>query len=573
MGRTIHCILVLVLFFVLFETTAQPAFPGAEGFGANASGGRGGKVIYVTNLNISGPGSLSEALQTEGPRYILFKVSGVIPGTLSVPAGRGDFTLAGQTSPAGIILRGLEMYNESQPSVSNIIIRHIRSRIGDRTKFPTTNWLAEDGITLGGVHNAILDHCSFQHASDEAVDISRSSRLTIQHCILGETLGSHANLGGMLINYSESSSILDSISIHHNIWNRIGGRMPEISCETPFCNGKTLHIELSNNLFWDPQIEQWYEGNTGFGGQFYVKMNALKNVSIARPTYSHGMFHHDLLHFTQNQLFFSGNKLNLYPQYSDYDLFYCCNDFPDGHPNTDFGIASRSNQRFLFPEIGYHSTTELVDYIGQHVGAFPRDQMDQRMMMPVLQNQMLSLPVDQAGADDAFLTGNQVLPPLDGDNDGMPDYWEEVMGSNPLVQDHNQSTFSERVTGILGYTNLECYLNCLSDALVNGYTTSNCQIEGFPTFVQNDIWYPQTLRIIPNPGFDEIRVFFDKKGIAASFDIEIFNMFGKSVKQISSYQADTKIDVSELTGGLYILSAKDPVNREILSSEKFVISK
>lgn len=573
MWKVLQCILTFIICFVSFTFQAQPAFPGAEGFGATVSGGRGGQVVYVTNLNVSGPGSLTEALQTEGPRYILFKVSGVIPGTISVPVGRGDFTLAGQTSPSGIILRGLEMYNESQPSVSNIIIRHIRSRIGDRTKFPTTNWVAEDGITLGGVHGGIIDHCSFGHASDEAVDISRSSRLTIQHCILGETLGSHANLGGMLINYSESSSILDSISIHHNVWNRIGGRMPEISCETPFCNGKTIHFELSNNLFWDPQIEQWYEGNTGFNSQFYVKMNAIKNLSIARPTYSNGMFHHDLLHFSQNQLFFSGNKLNLYPQYADYDLFYCCNDFPDGHPNTDFGIAARAGQRFLFPEIDYHTTSELQGFIGRFSGAFPRDQMDERLMRAVLQNQILSLPVDQAGADDAFLVENSVLPPADADSDGMPDYWEEVMGSNPLVQDHNLTTFSQSVTRTSGYTNLECYLNCLSDALVSGYTTSTCKILGFPAALENNLMTSNLLRIIPNPGFEEIHLVFNDQFQHKSLDIEIFNTYGQSLQHIKLYAQNSKIDISYLMNGLYFVFARDSQSGRVLSFEKLIVSK
>ncbi|MBK7233687.1 MAG: hypothetical protein IPH93_15855 [Saprospiraceae bacterium] len=83
------------------------AFPGAEGFGSLTTGGRGGRVVYVTNLNADGPGSLQAAINETGIRYILFKVSGVIPTTIEIPSGHGEFTLAGQTSPNGIIVRGI----------------------------------------------------------------------------------------------------------------------------------------------------------------------------------------------------------------------------------------------------------------------------------------------------------------------------------------------------------------------------------------------------------------------------------------------------------------------------------
>lgn len=547
---TIHRLPLLLAVLFPLCALAQPAFPGAEGFGAGASGGRGGKVIYVTNLNVSGPGSLADALAQEGPRYILFKVSGVIPGTVSVPPGRHDLTLAGQTSPGGITVRGLEMYNGSEPTVSNVIIRHIRSRIGDTQKFPTPNWLGSDGLTLGGVHNAIIDHCSFAHASDEAVDISRSSRISIQHCILAETLGPHAYLGGMLINYSDATSRLDSLSIHHNTWDRIGGRMPEISCETPYCNGQTLRIELSNNLFWDPQIELWYEGMTGFNGSYFLQMNAVGNLSVARPSYSNGMFHHDLLHFPQNQLHFSGNRLNLYPGLQDYDLFYCCNDFPDGKPNTDLGQAQLSPTAFAFPPITYHSTAALPGVIAARAGAFPRDAMDTRLMGYIQSATLPSLPVDQAAAEDAFTLNPPGSSPSDGDADGMPDYWEAGHGLDPNMQDHNGTSLSVPVTGIAGYTNLECYLNCLSDALVNGYTTPACGIAGYTTLVEDPDGAGRAMRIFPNPVTSGL--------VTVETDLEraellLFDPLGRTLAQVSLPSGSGTIDIGRLPPGVYTL--------------------
>jgi pectate lyase len=550
-SHNLRLFLAAALILNASQTFLQPSFPGAEGFGATASGGRGGKVIYVTNLHTSGPGSLTDALNQTGPRYILFKVSGVIPGTISVPQGRGDFTIAGQTAPGGITVRGFEMYNDSKPSVSNIVIRHLRSRIGDRTLFPTPHWTAEDGITIGGVHNAIIDHCSFAHAIDEAVDISRSSRLTMQHCMLAETLGDHAYLGGMLINYSDSQSRLDSITIHHNVWNRIGGRMPEISCETPYCNGKTIQIELSNNLFWDPQIELWYEGITGFNGAFHVQMNAVRNLSIARPSYGNAMFHHDLLDFSQNRLFFEGNKLNLYPQLKDYALFYCCNDFPDGYPNTDLGKAFRAPIRFPYPTLSLHTLEELPYILASGVGAFPRDAMDNRLTGYILQNSILQTPVSAPGDNDAFKLNQPTSFPEDSDNDGMPDYWEAIKGTNPSVQDHNGYQLSQEITGVTGYTNLECYLNCLSDALVSGSTTMACAIQGFQTFVEPSGDTMDKMSIFPNPA-DQYFTIESNRNLPIE-KVEIFNLQGICLALFQFVNNKQPLDIAYLHKGLYIV--------------------
>ncbi|MFZ1704780.1 MAG: T9SS type A sorting domain-containing protein [Saprospiraceae bacterium] len=556
--------------FGCYANFAQPAFPGAEGFGAQASGGRGGKVIYVTNLNMSGPGSFQDALNQPGPRYILFKVSGVIPGTVEVPDGNGDFTIAGQTSPSGIIVRGLEMYNNTNPSVSNIIIRHVRSRIGDTQKFSTPHWLGGDGITIGGVRNGIIDHCSFQHASDEAVDISRSSLLTIQNCILGETLGGHADLGGMLINYSDQASRLDSLSIHHNIWNRIGGRMPEISCETPYCNGKTIHLELSNNLYWDPQIELWYEGITGQNGQFYLQMNAINNLYYGAQHFSNGMYHFDMLLVPQNKLFFSGNQINLYPQYKDYDLFYCCNDFNSNHPNTALGSATKSNQRFDYPSISYTPTDQLQSHIQKNVGAFPRDPMDQRLMNYVANHQIILTPVSEAGADDAF----QITPtnsfPEDIDDDGMPDYWELIHGLHTNQQDHNLQQLSSSITGVEGYTNLECYLHCLSEAIINGFTTSECAIQGFSTKNLEPLLV-HDIQFYPNPTTGELIIHTEGNQLHSTLEVDLINIHGKVVKQQSLMEVRSKILLHDLPDGLYIFLVRDKISGRMIHYNRIVL--
>ncbi|AEE49863.1 outer membrane adhesin-like protein [Haliscomenobacter hydrossis] len=468
-----------------------PAFPGAQGFGTQlTTGGRGGQVIYVSTLNCDGPGSLAEALSTPGPKYILFKVSGIIDCAAEIVWG--DCYIAGQTSPGGVIVRGIiaDDWYEPNNGAKNIIIRHLNSRPGSEQVRAGKGWIADDALRLDGATRVVIDHCSFANATDEAVQISRSNNLTIQFSQLAETIGDHYEFGGMLLNYSANGHRKDSISIHHNIWNRIGGRMPEMSCEQSgeapndmSCLQHPLHIELSNNLLWDQQIEMYY--NSGFytsnqeAPGMRLLPNFVNNLAVVRSNMCHGMFRDHMLSFSNNELFVSGNQLSRFPNYADYDLFYCCNDFctAPNHPNRDLGKAIRRSARFPYPNITYTATKDLLANLRSNVGAFNpysskrRDQMNRRLMQPLLDNVIDTRPID--GRDyyqDAFKLDFSTPPaaPQDSDSDGMPDSWENTQGLNPNVRDHNGTQLSLKFTGIAGYTNLECYLNDLADRLVNG---------------------------------------------------------------------------------------------------------
>ncbi len=242
-----------------------PAFPGAEGFGAYASGGRGGQVLYVTTLdpdpNGATPGSLNWALRQSGPRYILFTVSGVISATANIVYG--DATIAGQTSPGGVIVRGLLCDGHfDRNNCDNLIVRHLRAR--PAWQIDGGGFAQDDALRLDGIQNFIIDHSSFANAVDEAVQVSWAMSGTIQNSIFAETVGDHWQFGGMLMNYSISHHAQDYLSIHHNLWYRLGGRPPEITCEAtgypgdPLdwsdCAAHPLRLELSNNLLWDPGI-------------------------------------------------------------------------------------------------------------------------------------------------------------------------------------------------------------------------------------------------------------------------------------------------------------------------------
>lgn len=469
---------------------ATDAFPGAEGFGAVASGGRGGNVLYVTTLapDPGGviPGSLNHALRQSGPRYVLFKVSGVIHGIANIV--HGDVTIAGQTSPGGVVVRGMICDGHYEVNdCDNVIVRHLRLRPAWSDPLPPGGERLDDGLRLDGISRFIFDHVSIAHATDEVVQVSWASQGTIQHSIFAETLGEHADRGGLLLNYSHPDHPQDQISVLKNLWYRIGGRMPEITCEASGydgdpgsavdCQGRTLDLEVSNNLYFDPGFLIWYNRDVDQNpalGPYRQHLNLVNNAWLVRPGFPYGMALHDLLDVADNQLYVSGNRVNLYPAYLDYQLFYCCNDFASNAPNTDLGVATRRTQRHPHGAVAYHDTAALAGALVGRVGALPADPMDRRIRANLDSGTIAATPHDTPLALDAlnldFPAGAPPTAPVDTDGDGMPDAFEQAQaafGLNPAVADHNGAALSLPLTGFAGYTNLEVYLNLLADERMN----------------------------------------------------------------------------------------------------------
>src|SRR5690242_2505727 len=138
-----------------------PAFPGAEGFGANTPGGRGGKVIFVTNLDDSGPGSFRAACEAEGPRIVIFRVSGTIKLKSQLTVRNPYLTIAGQTAPGdGIALRDYTF----GVMTHDVVVRYLRSRLGDETAQE-----ADCIDLLNGAHDCVIDHCSATWSIDECL--------------------------------------------------------------------------------------------------------------------------------------------------------------------------------------------------------------------------------------------------------------------------------------------------------------------------------------------------------------------------------------------------------------------
>lgn len=439
-----------------------PSFPGAEGFGAVATGGRGGRVCVVTSNATSGAGTLQSCLDLTGPKTIVFRTSGIIRGPIYIR--RGDVTIAGQTSPGGILVTGgfyCDNIYERNSTCQNVILRHLRMRRGD------------DCLRIAGGSRMIIDHCSFENAIDESIEISRAADITVQYSVIAEPVGDHFRYGGILVNYSKSTYPLDRLSIHHNVWNGCYGRVPELSCEengdgpgTTNCAGRRLMAEVSNNLYFDVSDPLWYNRCVGTNAgndcspssrDFVLGLNYVGNLMYRRRSIAdQPMINNEVGRSSANQIYWTANQQSR----------------STGALGTgSVALASRP-ERLPHPAVTILPTEMLLAHLRANAGAFPRDPMDTRLA-GYLDGTVDSRPAAWSGGNGIDRGDGQQLrapaepAPTDTDGDGMPDAWETARGLNPQCPGASLVTLSSRsnngVEGCTpGYTDLECYLNELS---------------------------------------------------------------------------------------------------------------
>ncbi|HEX6625833.1 MAG TPA: hypothetical protein VF064_19105, partial [Pyrinomonadaceae bacterium] len=223
------------------ERPAVPAFPGAEGFGSTTPGGRGGRVILVTNLEDSGPGSLRAACEAEGPRVVVFRVAGLITLASPIVVKNPYLTIAGQTAPGdGVCLRNHTFI----VATHDVIVRYLRSRLGDLVGE------AADAITLGtGARNVVLDHCSASWSIDEVLSLTGNvSDVTVQWCLIAEALNRSKHAKGAH-GYGSLSRANGPVSWHHNLWAHNDARNPRLGDN----NGRPPYptFDVRNNVVYD----------------------------------------------------------------------------------------------------------------------------------------------------------------------------------------------------------------------------------------------------------------------------------------------------------------------------------
>lgn len=411
------------------------AFPGAEGFGRYTTGGRGGKVYVVSNLNDDGPGSLREAIGMKGPRIIVFSISGTIALESPLKINNGDVTIAGQTAPGdGICVRNFLV----SVSSSNVIIRYMRFRLGDERA------QQDDAISGTRQNNVIIDHCSMSWATDECASFYRNKNFTLQWCIISESLnesvhakGDHG-YGGIWGG--------QGVSFHHNLLANHTSRMPRFSGSSTTPNPPDELVDFRNNVIYN-----WRSNNTygGEKGRYNVVANYYKpgpstrsnKPWIINPSEPYGLFYMDGNVLHENEVISEDNRKGV--KADQLDSLFVSTPFP----------AEKVNEQ---------SAAGAFELVLKHAGAsHKRDVVDSRIVEEVRsgnsvygkeKNGIIDSQKDVGGWPELKSTA----APVDTDQDGMPDAWEKSNKLNP-----NDATDASTHTLSKAYTNIEIYINSL----------------------------------------------------------------------------------------------------------------
>ena len=275
----ISCILFLFFLSGVNIVFAIPAFPGAEGFGAQSIGGRGGTVYEVNNLNDSSPGSLRAAVEASGPRIVVFRVAGYIELQSDLVINNPYITIAGQTAPGdGICLKNYSL----KVLADHVIIRYMRFRLGD-------GMLQEkDAVWVGAGHHIIIDHCSASWSVDETLSVTTSSvgNVTIQWCMITESLncsvhekGCHGY--GSLIGGSWGNGY----TFHHNLYAHHSGRSPRPGSPFDYITDPCgLIFDFRNNVVYN-----WGGSYAGYNADGSNGVNSITKMNFVGNYYKRGI--------------------------------------------------------------------------------------------------------------------------------------------------------------------------------------------------------------------------------------------------------------------------------------------
>ncbi|HJX70648.1 MAG TPA: RICIN domain-containing protein [Bacteroidales bacterium] len=398
----------------------QLAFPGAEGFGRFATGGRGGSVYHVTNLNDEGLGSFRDAV-SQPNRIVVFDVGGIINISDRIVVS-GNITIAGQTAPGdGVVIYGNGL---SFSGANNTICRYLRVRMGK-------NGDAEkDAITIANGSTMIFDHVSVSWGKDENFSVSWDNKdiepenITIQNSMIAQGLETHS-CGG-LIQTSGGVSLIKNLYIDNNTRN------PKVKGVNQFVNNIVYNWGVAAYILGDSE------------GDSYASV--IGNYFINGPSVSSAAFTRGNLNFN---LYASNN-------YQDNNK----NGVLDGYilNQSDYTTVTWVTTPFDYPPVTSLTPAEAYNLVIAGAGASlpKRDEVDLRLI-----TELTSLgTIGQLISDEVAEPMNWPNPvkggkaPIDTDKDGMPDTWEYYYGLNPY---HNSDQNTDNDAD--GYTNVEEYLN------------------------------------------------------------------------------------------------------------------
>ena len=463
---------IFIFYAAVFSLSAEefrlPAFPGAEGFGAFSLGGRGGRVIYVTNLKDyspekekSVPGSFRAACMAKSSRIVVFAVSGTIPLKTNITITEPFITIAGQTAPGdGICLKNAALNIRT----NNVIIRNMRFRPGAeytiklneinkkkldkirkiKGKIPwRLKWkytFEPDAMEIQkGSQNIIIDHCSASWGMDEVLSVAGGvdiTNVTVQWCIISEGLNINAHSKGSLIKCS------GDVTFHHNLYAHHADRAPYVGTIETGC----ILLDFRNNLIYDAWGHSGRDSNNepskiNYIGNFirFKKEPRRENPGYAFQVRGDG-----------TKMYVVGNKM----------------DCPGSSRLLRLIVGARKEWRrgnkmekpFHVAYVKTESADDAFESITESAGAiFPkRDIVDMRIVKETRNGK--GHVIGSEKDVDGWPVLESKPAPEDSDLDGMPDAWERECGLDP--EDPRDGAKDRDGDG---YTNIEEYINGLCE--------------------------------------------------------------------------------------------------------------
>lgn len=469
-------VLLLLTWLLLPLPCAAKAFPSAEGFGAaDTVGGRGGRVIQVTTLADSGPGSFRACAEGTGPRICVFRVGGVVQlnSPITIAAANSYLTIAGQTAPgAGVTLTPWPL--SISYGAHDVILRHVRHRQGYPSQPPNANNDCGGIIVYGPnairTHHVILDHVSIGYACDDSLQASGYvTDTTIQWSIVGDGYESgkgdpYGSSKGFIVGGNQEEARATEVSFHHNMLLQSGTRNPG--------GGPIKTLDWRYNIIYN-----WFActGNLRLGGTdehvFTTKPahhNFVGNKYIAGPDTAQdfspaGCWLGELREEAQTKVYVQDNE-------TPWCGAAACpaDTFLLGWGNGTKGTTPASEAQFRvlqpFPAPPITPTTRatLEAVLSKGAGATVplRDALDTRLISEL--NARGGTVGRQGAPFPTLANATAGLAEKDSDNDGMPDAWEVAHGLNASDASDGPKVAAN------GYTNVENYLNELAGDQIPG---------------------------------------------------------------------------------------------------------
>ncbi len=559
---------LLIFSSIIYSQQLTPAFPTAEGYGKFAKGGRGGQVVFVTNLedyiaynNLEPeiPGSFRWALkQYPGqPLTVIFRVSGTIklkPYIVSgknqndIRSSRPNLTIAGQTAPGeGITIRNSKV---NLGGSVDLIVRNVRFRIGENAADST--FIPGGSMGCENATRVIFDHCVFGWSGEENITMYDNTFTTVQWSVMHEGLYDDGHGKGNRSYGGQCGG--SSATWHHNLFAHNYSRSPRLNGARTD-NEVRVFIEFINNVNYN-----WGRQGAPYGGELYAGTTRSHTANFVGNYYKPGPG------TDASRIFFSvgtlitgantprwhvsgnimeGNAAYNADNWKGFSVDYGATGLTQNHIKSDTLLMPPLANVYMGKWIGYEpykiniqTAEEAYNSVLQKVGTINRDSVERRIIREVKTGTSIFKAsqgkwgiIDKSYNAEGYLEYPTAQAPVDNDNDGMADEWEIANGLDPTNSNDRNLTTSE------GYTALEVYLNSLMGEYIEHNFLSSVEVKNFIE-----------ASIVPSMIKNQFTIVSDENVQR----VHIFDVMGRLTKTVN-LSTENIVDITELNNGLYLV--------------------